>query len=778
MDHPDDMCYGIKAVFVGDPGVGKTALIIVMTCNSFPSDGYNPTVFDNYSAMVSVDGTKFCVGLWDTMGYDDYARLRPLSYPGTDIFVVCFSIMNRESFDHVTTNWLPEIRRSSPMAPLLLVGLKSDLFYGPHSSRDSPVSFEEGVTLSKKINAYGYLHTSALKHIGAVDVLQEITRGAQCRSCPHAKSSMFSFPWFSKSEPPVAKKPVRHDHTTNFAWTSLNPGIPRYGHSSVLLRNVMYVFGGSNSRHETQNCEILRFDILSQKWLPPVPLSPEFCGTIFACCVAHSGHLFAFGGRSSMYSNKIIVGNCDSSKLGFSVKFIESPTSPSARFGSTAVAYNSSMILFGGFNSTASTASDELYSVSLSDLQWTLFEHGTEPHFVPSRYHHTALVHKNGMLIFGGIASNGSWLNDLWRLDLVNLPACQQLCQKGASPPPLRGHSACVVRDFMFIFGCPQNCVDSKLFQLDLNSMYWTELTVENSPIARDFHSMVSYDNRHIFLFGGQRRTTNPDDVLCDCYGLDLGCSGTDVLPRDTWLEIFSHLNFVALIQLTQTCRLFHELARSEPLWTKAYRGEWVLTPSPRVLWKNSTFTCDSHKPPIVPAPVSSFFSKEVCFGPNATFSVQNNNTPVKMCDLKVGTKVECADGSFQEVECIWRCRLQEAQSHLLITVSEAGRGIVEITPDHPVCHKGKWCLPGELMGQQPAVRGDVDCVYNMVVTSRCSVLVGGTVECCTLGQPVGPPLYDPVWSSEVIVECLKRRPDFPYVVTTCAKSLASEERN
>lgn len=92
---------------------------------------YVPTVFDNFSANVVVDGSTVNLGLWDTAGkisphqkfhfpfcavvmwktywflyywtgQEDYNRLRPLSYRGADVFILAFSLISKASYENVS----------------------------------------------------------------------------------------------------------------------------------------------------------------------------------------------------------------------------------------------------------------------------------------------------------------------------------------------------------------------------------------------------------------------------------------------------------------------------------------------------------------------------------------------------------------------------------------------------------------------------------------------------------------------------------------------------
>jgi small GTP-binding protein len=152
----------IKCVVVGDGAVGKTCLLISYTTNSFPV-GYIPTVFENYSSIVTVDQTPVNLVFWDTAGQEEYDRLRLLSYPDTDIFLVCFSTVSPNSFENVRAKWYPEVNHHCPSTPIILVGTKLDLrndtdtIQQLRSREQAPITFSQGLAMMDEISAIKYI---------------------------------------------------------------------------------------------------------------------------------------------------------------------------------------------------------------------------------------------------------------------------------------------------------------------------------------------------------------------------------------------------------------------------------------------------------------------------------------------------------------------------------------------------------------------------------------------------------------------------------------------
>lgn len=168
----------LKCVVVGDGAVGKTCLLISYTTNQFPAD-YVPTVFDNYAVTVMIGDEPYTLGLFDTAGQEDYDRLRPLSYPSTDVFLVCFSVIAPPSFENVKEKWFPEVHHHCPGVPCLVVGTQIDLrddkviIEKLRRQRLRPITAEQGERLARELKAVKYVECSALTQRGLKNVFDE-----------------------------------------------------------------------------------------------------------------------------------------------------------------------------------------------------------------------------------------------------------------------------------------------------------------------------------------------------------------------------------------------------------------------------------------------------------------------------------------------------------------------------------------------------------------------------------------------------------------------------
>ena len=179
-----------KFVVVGDKKVGKTSLLLTFGEGSFPkfihAFNYTGVVNHRYKTIPN----PYEMSLWDTAGDtpedNSYARLRPLSYQGTTVFLLTFSVASRSSFERLWTVYFPEIHTSDFTDPddgykFILVATMTDLRC--HEDASDCISTEEALSKAKEFNCEAYMETSALFNEGVqttINTALDVALGLDC----------------------------------------------------------------------------------------------------------------------------------------------------------------------------------------------------------------------------------------------------------------------------------------------------------------------------------------------------------------------------------------------------------------------------------------------------------------------------------------------------------------------------------------------------------------------------------------------------------------------
>ena len=111
-----------------------------------------------------------------------------MSYPNTNILIICFSIDSRSSFGNITQRWLPEVKHYCPNAPFILAATKMDLRDSDEVKQrlqaegKSLISKEEAQALVKKVKAAGYCECSAMQNKGVAELFDEAVRKTKTKA--------------------------------------------------------------------------------------------------------------------------------------------------------------------------------------------------------------------------------------------------------------------------------------------------------------------------------------------------------------------------------------------------------------------------------------------------------------------------------------------------------------------------------------------------------------------------------------------------------------------
>ncbi|OHT15098.1 Rho-related GTP-binding protein RhoQ [Tritrichomonas foetus] len=149
-------------VFIGDC-IGKTCFISQLKNQVYPTD-FCPTVFDCCSIEREIGGKMRKLSLYDSSGLSDLLEIRKKLYGPSRLFVICFSVVSKRSFDQVVLNWIPEVKAYSPNSPYFLLGLQTDLRNDNRTNINNldrtVYTKDEGKIYAVTINALGYSECS------------------------------------------------------------------------------------------------------------------------------------------------------------------------------------------------------------------------------------------------------------------------------------------------------------------------------------------------------------------------------------------------------------------------------------------------------------------------------------------------------------------------------------------------------------------------------------------------------------------------------------------
>lgn len=86
----------------------------------------------------------------------DYRDIRTKSYKESEVFILCYSLADSDSFESIGSFWLPEIRKLCKKTPIILVGTGKDL-----RDENNNLSKQEGLDVIEKFGVNAYLECSA-----------------------------------------------------------------------------------------------------------------------------------------------------------------------------------------------------------------------------------------------------------------------------------------------------------------------------------------------------------------------------------------------------------------------------------------------------------------------------------------------------------------------------------------------------------------------------------------------------------------------------------------
>ncbi|XP_051710693.1 kelch domain-containing protein 3 isoform X3 [Oryctolagus cuniculus] len=258
-------------------------------------------------------------------------------------------------------------------------------------------------------------------------------------------------------------------NAVSLRWTKLPPVRPavrgqapvvpymRYGHSTVLIDDTVFLWGGRNDTEGA--CNVLyAFDVNTHKWS-----TPRVSGTVPGARDGHSACvlgkiMYIFGGYEQLadcFSNDI--HKLDTSTMTWTLICTKGNPARWRDFHS-ATMLGSQMYVFGGradrfgpFHSNNEIYCNRIRVFDTRTEAW--LDCPPTPVLPEGRRSHSAFGYNGELYIFGGYnARLNRHFHDLWKFNPVSF-TWKKIEPKGKGPCPRRRQCCCIVGDKIVLFG-------------------------------------------------------------------------------------------------------------------------------------------------------------------------------------------------------------------------------------------------------------------------------------------------------------------------------------
>ena len=159
---------------------------------------------------------------------------------------------------------------------------------------------------------------------------------------------------------------------------------------------------------------------------------------------------------------------------------------PAPRYHHSAVVFRDSMFVFGGYTGDIYSNSNlrnknDLFEYKFTTSQWINWEDKISGPLPPARSAHGAAVFQNKLWIFAGYDGH-TRLNDMWAVDLLSdNPQWEQITQSGDSPPTCCNFPVAVVDQSMYVFSGQSGAkITNNLYEFKFEEKQWVRIRTEH----------------------------------------------------------------------------------------------------------------------------------------------------------------------------------------------------------------------------------------------------------------------------------------------------------